>query len=73
MTPRDPNERMEIPDDPPFMVMRRLNGRLEFEVGPCETFEEAIVQVTRCPSGGDYVITEHGRIIWPEGPSLQYN
>jgi hypothetical protein len=63
---------MEIPD-PPFYVMRRIDGRLEHEVGPCETLEEAIEQVQRCPKGGDYVIVEHGRIVWPQGPGNQYS
>ncbi len=65
------DESTEIPD-PPFMVMRRNNGILEFELGPCESLEEAIVQVGRC-SPGDLVITEHGRVVWPEGPANKYN
>jgi hypothetical protein len=65
------DESMEIPD-PPFMVMRRINGRLEFEVGPHESLEEAIVQIRMCPPG-DLVITEHGRVVWPEGPANKYN
>jgi hypothetical protein len=65
------DEPMELPD-PPFMVMRRIDGRLEFEVGPCESLEDAIVQVGRCLPG-DLVITEHGRAVWPEGPANKYN
>jgi len=67
-------EPMAIPD-PPFYVMRRdaASGKLEFEVGPCETLEEAVIQVQRCPPGPDYVITEHGRIVWPETAANRYS
>jgi hypothetical protein len=58
------DERMEIPDLP-FMVMRRVLGKLEFEAGPCETLSEAVDEVQRCPPGGDYVITERRKIVWP--------
>lgn len=54
---------MEIPD-PPYMVMRReASGKLENEVGPCETFEQALVQVPALSAGCDYVITEQGKIV----------
>ncbi len=67
------DEPMEIPEDP-YMVMRRdASGKLEFEVGPCETLAEAVVQVQRCSAGGDYVITEHGRIVWPETAANRYS
>jgi hypothetical protein len=67
------DEPMEIPD-PPFMVMRgETSGKLDFEVGPCETLEEAVAQVHRCPRGGDYVITEHGKIVWPETAANRYS
>jgi hypothetical protein len=65
------DEPMDI-SDPPFMVMRRINGRLEFEVGPCESLEKAIVQTRRCLLG-ELVITQRGRVVWPEGPTNKYS
>jgi hypothetical protein len=38
-----------------------------------ETFEEALAQMERCPPGPDYVITAHGKIIWPESRASKYN
>jgi len=67
-------ERPMTIEDPPFYVMRRdAYGKLEFEVGPCETLEEAVDQIQRCPPGPDYVITEHGNIVWPETAANRYS
>jgi hypothetical protein len=64
---------MEI-EDPPFFVMRREeSGKIEYEAGPCETLEEAVVQVQRCPAGAEYVIIEHGKIVWPETAANRYS
>lgn len=67
------HERMEIPDSPFFVRRRLANGQLEFEVGPFDTLDEAVDQVKRCPPGAEYVITERGKVIWPENVGHKYS
>jgi hypothetical protein len=62
-------EPTDIPSDDefPYFVIEIVNGRRESHTGPYASFEEALFNIKNSPSG-QYAITEHGRIIWPQGP-----
>lgn len=68
------NERMDIPTDEefPFWVMERIDGRFQLSLGPFASLEEAVANVEGSPPG-DYAISDHGRIVWPQAVARPYS
>jgi hypothetical protein len=67
-------EPMNIPSDDefPYFVIEIVNGRREAHTGPHFSFEEALSNIKSSPPG-QYAITEHGRIIWPQSAEMPYS
>lgn len=68
------NEPMDIPTDDefPFWVMERIDGRFKNYLGPLASLEEAISNIKASPPG-DYAISDHGVIVWPQTVARPYS